>query len=87
MNVEEIRWTAKGMSNYHRIIDEGFEDDLRAGMRGTHTAWDFNGQVRFDPETQVFTEEVWVHHRKVATVTAASLPELMSKISEEYGWD
>jgi len=83
----DFQWTTKGMSNFDHSVDEGFEDDLRAGLRGTHSAWNFNGQVWYDPDEDVFKEEVWVYHQMVAVRSAPDLETLMRVVSDEFGWD
>jgi hypothetical protein len=87
MTEAEITWADKGMTNYDRSIDEGLADDLRAGMRAFHSAWDFNGQVWYDPDEDVFKEDVWVYHAKVATRSAATLEDLMQVVNDEFGWE
>ena len=83
----DFTWTNKVMSNFDHTQDEGFEDDLQAGMRGTHSAWNFNGQVWYDPDADLFREEVWVHHVRMAEHSAPTLEELMRTVNDEFGWD
>jgi hypothetical protein len=80
-------WSRHGMSNSGHGIDDGFEADLRAGMRGEHTAWNFHGQVWYDPEEDMFCEDVWRHNVKAVTFLAATLGELMRTVNDEFGWD
>jgi len=75
------------MSNFDHSIDEGLEADLRAGMRGVHSAWNFNGQVWYDADAGLFREEVWVYHVLAAERSAATLEDLMRVVSDEFGWD
>lgn len=82
-----IVWSARSMSNFDHSVDDGLEDDLRAGMRGTHSAWNFNGQVWYDPDEQVFKEDVWVYHVKQATLSAPTLENLMRVVNDEFGWE
>ena len=84
---DEIQWTSKSMSNFDHSQDDGLEEDLRAGKRGTHSAWNFNGQVWYDPVADVFREDVWVHHAKMATLSAPTLDDLMRVVNDEFGWD
>jgi hypothetical protein len=83
----DFAWTRKSMSNFDHSQDEGFEDDLRAGLRGHHAAWNFNGQVWYDPDAELFREEVWVHHVVAAERSARTLEELMRVVNDEFGWD
>jgi hypothetical protein len=83
----EITWSTKGMSNFDHSIDDGLADDLKAGMRASHSAWNFNGQVWWDPDEQVFKEDVWVYHVKQVTLSAPTLEDLMRVVNDEYGWD
>ena len=83
----EFEWTAKGMTNYDYSVDGGFEDDLRAGLRGLHAAWNFNGQVWYDPDADLFREEIWVHHVLAAEREAPTLEDLMRVVNDEFGWD
>jgi hypothetical protein len=80
-------WTSKGMTNFDHSVDAGLADDLKAGMRASHSAWNFNGQVWYDPDEDVFKEDVWVYHAKVATRSAPTLEDLMRVVNDEFGWD
>lgn len=73
------------MSNLDHSIDEGLEDDLRNGLVGTHSAWEFNGTVWFEDE--MFHEEVWRYHFHIETVSAPTLRELMKEVNDRYGWE
>jgi hypothetical protein len=75
------------MSNFNYSADDGLEDALRDGQRGTHAAWNFNGLIWFDPADGQFWERVSRFHVPVATVSAPGLRELMEKVNDEYGWD
>ena len=81
----KIRWTGRGMSNFDHTVDEGMEDDLRAGMRGTHAAWNFHGEVWYDPDEQVFREEIRQYQAVQGTRSAATLEELMQVVNDEFG--
>jgi hypothetical protein len=87
MEAAEVTWSGKGMSNFDHTVDPGLEDDLRAGMRGEHSAWNFHGEVWFDPDEGVFKEEVSVYGVKRGVLSAPTLEELMRAVSDEYGWD
>lgn len=84
---EEITWSTRDMSNFDHSVDDGLADDLKAGMRAAHSAWNFNGQVWWDPDEEFFKEDVWVYHAKVATRSAPTLEDLMRVVSDEFGWD
>lgn len=83
----EAIWSDKVMSNFDHTVDPGMEDDLRTGMRGQHTAWNFHGQVWYDADGGWFTEEVSVHKAVRAILSAPTLEELMREVNDEYGWD
>jgi hypothetical protein len=83
----DFEWTAKGMSNFDHTADEGFEDDLRAGLRGLHSAWNFNGQVWYDPDADLFREEIWIYNSLAAERSAGTLDDLMRTVNDEFGWD
>ena len=80
-------WLGLGMSNLDQSIDPGLEQHLKAGGEGSHWAWDFGGTIRWDAESSVFAEEVFVHHESQGTRTAPTLEELMRVVNEEFGWD
>jgi hypothetical protein len=80
-------WSQNGMTNFDHSIDDGLADDLKAGLRARHSAWNFNGQVWWDPDEQVFREEVWQYHAVVATRSALTLEDLMRVVNDEFGWD
>ena len=76
-----------GMSNFDHSIDEGFEADLRAGMGGSHAAWEFHGTVWYDAKAGQFCEVVRRYHVVVGIVGRPTLEELMEAVNEEYGWE
>lgn len=80
-------WSDKCISNLDNEIDPGMEEDLRAGMHGEHSAWNFHGEVWYDPSENVFKEEVSVCREVRGTVSAPTLEELMAEVNSEYGWD
>ncbi len=86
-NENETRWSPLEMSNFDHEVPEGLEADLKAGARSRHSAWDFNGQIWYDPETNLFYEEVWVFHTVAGSRSAATLRDLMSVVNDEFGWD
>lgn len=83
----EVTRSGKGMSNFDHSVDPGMEDDLRAGMRGEHSAWNFHGVVWFDPDKGVFREEVKVYGAVRGTWSAPTLEELMHEVNDRFGWD
>ncbi len=81
---ERLCFSELGMSNFDHVIDEGLEEQLRAGEHcAQHSAWDFCGYVWF--EDGQFYEEVWRFHQHVATLSADDLRELMEAVNDEYG--
>jgi hypothetical protein len=56
-------------------------------MRGTHSAWNFNGQVWYDADEDMFKEEVWVYHAVAAVRSAPDLDTLMRVVNDEFGWE
>jgi hypothetical protein len=83
----EVTWSNNVMSNFDHTVDPGMDEDLRAGMRGEHTAWNFHGEVWFDPAEGAFKEEVSVYKVVRGILSAPTLEELMRAVSDEYGWD
>lgn len=75
------------MSNFDGRIDEGLEEALRAGQRGTHAAWNFNGLIWYDPADSLFWERVSRYHIPVESISAPGLRELMEQVNEKYGWE
>jgi hypothetical protein len=76
-----------GMSNFDHSVDDGLEEALRAGMKGRHAAWEFNGLVWLDERTGLFCEVVRRYHEVVAVHAAPTLKELMHEVNDEHGWD
>ena len=76
-----------GMSNFDHKIDDGLEADLRAGLKGRHAAWEFNGRVWFDARLGMFCEAVRRYHALRGVVAAPTLRELMAEVNDEYGWE
>ena len=73
-----------GMSNFDHEIDSGFEDAIKEeSVWGTHSAWDFNGQVYY--LNSQFHEDVYRYGCYQETVSADSLKELMKKVNARYG--
>jgi hypothetical protein len=78
-------WSLHEMSNFDQSVDPGLEPDLRAGMRGVRSAWNFQGQVWHDADADIFREEVWVGHVLEALRSAPTLGELMRTVNDEFG--
>jgi hypothetical protein len=76
-----------GISNFDHAIDPGLEADLRAGMRGSHAAWEFHGTVWFDAKAGQFCEAVRRYRALIGIVGRPTLEELMVAVNDEYGWD
>jgi hypothetical protein len=77
-----------GMTNFDGTIDDGFAEALKespGGVFGSHSGWDFYGEVFFFDGK--FHEEVWVHNSAREIITADSLEELMVEVSSKYGWN
>lgn len=81
--VPDLPDSGLGMSNFDSEIDEGLEAALRNGMKGTHAAWNFNGQVWF--ADGLFHEEVWIYRVPRKVLSAPSLRELMEAVNAEFG--
>lgn len=73
------------MSNFDHSIDDGMEQDLRNGMRGSHEAWNFYANVWF--EDGRFFSQVNRYGGHVDTIAADSLEDLMEKTNEQYGYE
>jgi hypothetical protein len=75
------------MTNFDHSIAPGFEVDLRAGLRGRHSAWEFNGIVWYDASADQFCEIVRRYHVVQAIIGRPTLRELMEAVNDEYGWE
>jgi hypothetical protein len=74
------------MTNFDHTIEDGAEETLRSGkFYGSHAAWDFHGTVWWDGSQ--FAERVRVYRVTRGTYRATTLRELMTKVSDIYGWD
>jgi hypothetical protein len=76
-----------GMSNWNHSIDDGVESDLRAGMRSSHAAWEFNGVVWYDAEAAMFYEAVRRYQVLQAIIGRPELLDLMQAVNDIYGWE
>lgn len=74
------------MSNFDREVDEGVAAFLKANPR-THAGypgWNFNGRVWFEG---CWKCEVWQYRSPIEVIEAESPQELMTAVSEKYGYD
>lgn len=75
-----------GLSNFDFCVDDGIEDELRAGGVWTrYAAHNFNGCVWFADGQ--FHCEVWVYNAPRSTISNPEIMGLMHAVSEEYGYD
>lgn len=80
--------TDRGISNFDHSIDDGLEDELRSQeVVATYAGWEFNGKVWFDRDAQEFVCEVWRYHEPVDVVRTQSLAEMISAVSDKWGWE
>lgn len=76
----------EGMSNFDHSIDDGLEEKLRSGeFYCQHSAWNFCGHVWFDPERDLFLEEVWINNCRENVMSAKTLEDLMEAVNDYYG--
>jgi hypothetical protein len=77
------------MSNFDHRVEDGAEALLRANPDGfgQYSGWDFCGSVWHDPLTDVFLCEVWTYGAPWEVLGARTLDEIMSLVSDKYGWD
>jgi hypothetical protein len=68
-------------------IAEVLEDDLRAGMRTDHAAWEHFGAVWYDAATGQFVEAVKRYRVLVAVHSAESLRDLVHEVNDAWGWE
>jgi hypothetical protein len=84
--VSESLGEPPGMTNFDHSIDEELEEYLiKGGDRARHNGWNFCGFLSY--EDGLFAEEVYVEHICQEIITASTLPDLMKKVNDEYGWD
>lgn len=87
IHTEEMEEIDFEMSNFDYVVDDGFEEALRAnpnGVFGRHNARNFNGHVWFDGS--VFCEQVWRYSVPGNVLKAETLKELMEIVNDEYGY-
>lgn len=90
--VDYVKWEhigdeqGHGLSNLDHTIDDGIEDQLKSGQCWTQYAGiNFNGRVWWDGEQ--FVCDVWVYGVSCELLAAPTLKELMTVVSNKYGWD
>jgi hypothetical protein len=73
-------------SNIEGILDLEVEERLRQGdCYAAHAAWDYNGSVWFDPDTDTWYEEVWRYGSCIDTITGDSATNVIAKTLARYG--
>lgn len=78
---------SEGMSNFDFSVDDGCEDRLRSErVFCRYAGWNFNGRVWLNAEGS-FSCQVWVYGSPVATVQAGTLADLMTEVSDEWGYE
>jgi hypothetical protein len=85
--IRDLPESGHGMSNFDHSVDDGLEADLRAGMRGRHAAWDFNGMLWWDEKAGLFYEAVRVYHVVQAIIGRPTLHQLMHDVNDQFGWE
>jgi len=76
-----------GMSNFDHSIDDGLEEALRANpnVAAHYSGWNFSAYVWVIPDEDQFTCQVWQYHQPVKELKAATLQEIMDRVSDEFG--
>lgn len=77
------------MSNQFREIVPNGETLLKDNPKiaAQHSAWSFCGYVWWDPDWELFIEEIWVYKVPVERFAAETLYDLMKDINNQYGWE
>ena len=78
-----------GMSNCDHTIDDGLAEALRANprARARYSGWNFCAYVWVEPDDDHFSCEVWRHNEPVKTIRRSTLRDIMTDVSNEFGWD
>lgn len=80
-------WLGTIMSNSTGEIDHEKAEHLLTGeFYGHYAGWDFSGEVWMDLASEQWACEVWVGREPKEIILAPSLEELMTAVSEKYGW-
>jgi len=77
-----------GMSNYDHSIDVGLAEALQAApgaVCARYTAYNFCAEVYFTDGQ--FRAGVWCYQIFQETIAANTPEELMTAVSDKYGWD
>jgi hypothetical protein len=73
-------------SNFDCVLDEQVEERLKLGdCYAQHAAFNYNGSIWFDPDTETWYEDVWVFGSKVGTITGDSATNVIAKTLAKYG--
>jgi hypothetical protein len=70
-------------SNIEGVLDLEVEERLKRG--DAHAAWEYNGSVWFDPDTDTWHEEVWRYGSCIDTITGDSATNVIAKTLARYG--
>lgn len=74
------------MSNYDGIINENAASEIKDNLLfSRYSGWNFNGKVWWD--NNQWNCEVWQHHEYMETVSHLTLPEIMTEVSDKYGYE
>lgn len=74
------------MSNFDYEVDQGVARQLRDGeVMAKYAGWNFNADCWF--ADGLFHAAVYRYHALAATMSAATPEELMTLVSDEFGWD
>jgi len=76
------------MSNLGGQIEPGAEELLKEHPMeaAQHSAWNFCGYVWWDPDWELFIEEVWVYKAPQERFAAETLSDLQEEVNYKYGW-
>ena len=88
MRTEDMECCGLDMSNFDHAIEEGCEEALRASpakVYAGYPGYNFYAQVFF--ENGEFHAEVQTYCSFRGTWSAPALEELMSTVSNRFGWD
>jgi hypothetical protein len=73
-------------SNFDGVLDMAVEERLKEGdCYASHAAWNYNGSVWFDPDTETWYEEIWQYGDRVDTITGDSATNVIAKTMARYG--
>jgi len=78
--------SGKSMSNFDRAIDPGMEEDLRNGMAASYYGRNFCCDYVWLDGDQ-FRAAVFVYGALSSVESAPTLEELMTEVSERYGYE